>query len=173
MSTKGHLYREEPWELIWKGTESSFISVLLLIAQIYLVTGSNSGVGKELAQILYSKNATVYVAARSEKKANEAIHAMRTAFPSSTGRLEFLSLDLADLESGSKAAQSLLASTSRLDVLFNNAGVMHPPPGSQTKQGYELKLGVNNLGHVLFTELLAPLLASTAAIQEPGAVRVV
>lgn len=40
---------------------------------------------------------------------------------------------------------------------------MHPPQGSTTKQGYELQLGVNNLGHLLFTELLTPLLATTAA----------
>ena len=38
----------------------------------------------------------------------------------------------------------------------------HPPEGSSTVQGYELQLGVNNLGHVLFAEMLVPLLAQTA-----------
>ncbi|KAM0450625.1 hypothetical protein ACHAO4_006611 [Trichoderma viride] len=130
--------------------------------QVYIVTGSNTGVGKELAQILYSKNATVYVAARSQVKATEAIDAIRTACPSSTGRLEFLALDLADLEAVAKSAKEFLTRESKLDVLFNNAGLMHPPQGSKTKQGYELQLGVNNLGHLLFTELLTPLLAQTA-----------
>lgn len=141
--------------------------------QVYIVTGSNTGVGKELAQILYSKNATVYVAARSQAKATEAIEDVRKAFPASTGRLEFLSLDLADLEAVEKSAKELIARETRLDVLFNNAGVMHPPQGSMTKQGYELQLGVNNLGHVLFTELLTPLLAQTAAKSAPNSVRVV
>ncbi|TFA99041.1 hypothetical protein CCMA1212_009081 [Trichoderma ghanense] len=144
-----------------------------LTGKVYIVTGSNTGVGKELAQILYSKNATVYVAARSQAKATEAIEDVRKAFPASTGRLEFLSLDLADLEAVEKSAKELIARETRLDVLFNNAGVMHPPQGSMTKQGYELQLGVNNLGHVLFTELLTPLLAQTAAKSAPNSVRVV
>ncbi|OTA04474.1 Short-chain dehydrogenase/reductase [Trichoderma parareesei] len=144
-----------------------------LTGKVYIVTGSNTGVGKELAQILYSKNATVYVAARSQAKATEAIEDIRKAFPASTGRLVFHSLDLADLEAVAQSAKEFLARETRLDVLFNNAGVMHPPQGSTTKQGYELQLGVNNLGHVLFTELLTPLLAQTAAKSAPNSVRVV
>lgn len=96
---------------------------------------------------------------------------------SSTGHLKFLKLDLADLDSVSKTARSFLASAKSLDVLFNNAGVMHPPEGSVTKQGYELQLGVHNIGTVLFTELLTPLLAQTAArysaIGIEGCVRVI
>ncbi|KAL7813364.1 NAD(P)-binding protein [Trichoderma gracile] len=144
-----------------------------LAGKVYIVTGSNTGVGKELAQILYSKNATVYVAARSETKATKAIEDIRNAFPASTGRLEFHPLDLADLKGVAKSAKEFIARETRLDVLFNNAGVMHPPQGSTTKQGYELQLGVNNLGHVLFTELLTPLLAQTAAESAPNSVRVV
>ncbi|KAH0497548.1 hypothetical protein TgHK011_004846 [Trichoderma gracile] len=144
-----------------------------LAGKVYIVTGSNTGVGKELAQIIYSKNATVYVAARSEAKATKAIEDIRNAFSASTGRLEFHPLDLADLEDVAKSAKEFIARETRLDVLFNNAGVMHPPQGSTTKQGYELQLGVNNLGHVLFTELLTPLLAQTAAESAPNSVRVV
>ncbi|PTB70204.1 NAD(P)-binding protein [Trichoderma citrinoviride] len=144
-----------------------------LTGKVYIVTGSNTGVGKELAQILYSKNAAVYVAARSQAKATEAIEDIRKAFPASTGRLEFLALDLADLEAVAKSAKEFIARETKLDVLFNNAGVMHPPQGSVTKQGYELQLGVNNLGHVLFTELLTPLLAQTAAKSAPNSVRVI
>ncbi|KAL6874503.1 hypothetical protein HDV57DRAFT_232647 [Trichoderma longibrachiatum] len=144
-----------------------------LTGKVYIVTGSNTGVGKELAQILYSKNATVYVAARSQAKATGAIEDIRKAFPASTGRLEFHSLDLADLEAVANSAKEFIAKETRLDVLFNNAGVMHPPQGSTTKQGHELQLGVNNLGHVLLTELLTPLLAQTVAKNAPNSVRVV
>ncbi|KAL6790792.1 NAD(P)-binding protein [Trichoderma sp. SZMC 28012] len=147
-----------------------------LSGKVYIVTGSNTGVGKELAQILYSKKATVYVAARSEAKATEAIQDIRAAFPTSTGRLEFLALDLSDLGAVARSAKEFITRETKLDVLFNNAGVMHPPQGSKTKQGYELQLGVNNLGHLLFTELLTPLLATTAASyasSSPNTVRVV
>ena len=50
---------------------------------------------------------------------------------------------------------------------------MVPPQGSKTKQGYELQLGTNCLGHYAFTKLLTPLLVQTARASEPGSVRVV
>lgn len=50
---------------------------------------------------------------------------------------------------------------------------MVPPNGSKTAQGYELQLGVNNLGTFLFTKLLTPTLARTAKAEDPSSVRVV
>ncbi len=144
-----------------------------LTGKVYIVTGGSSGVGRELARILYAKGATVFIAVRSEPNAEEAMAAIRAAHAQSAGKLEFLSLDLADLEAVAAAAQAFLARADRLDVLFNNAGVMHPPAGSKTKQGHELQLGVHNLGPVLLTELLTPLLARTAAAAPAGSVRVV
>lgn len=137
------------------------------------MTGSNTGIGKELAQILYSKNAKVYVAARSEDKANAAIESIKAASPGSKGALVFLGLDLADLTTIKKSAAEFLSKESKLHVLFNNAGVMFPPQGSKTTQGYELQLGVNNLGTFLFTQLLTPTLVATAAAEPPNTVRVV
>ncbi|KAL7935630.1 NAD(P)-binding protein [Trichoderma chlorosporum] len=144
-----------------------------LTGKVYVITGSNTGIGKELAQILFSRNAKVYVAARNESKAVDAIESIKTHRPASTGSLEFLHLELDDLACVAKAARVFLSQESRLDVLFNNAGVMHPPTGSLTKQGYELTLGTNNLGHHLFTEILTPLLVQTARNSPAGSVRVV
>ena len=50
---------------------------------------------------------------------------------------------------------------------------MAPPKGTKTKQGYELQLGTNNVGHYLFTKLLTPILHETAKTATPGSVRVV
>lgn len=141
--------------------------------KVFIVTGSSSGVGKELAQILYSHNAKVYVAARSQEKSTEAIESIKTAFPESKGELVFLHLDLDDLTTIKKSAEDFLSKETKLDVLWNNAGVMVPPQGSKTKQGYELQLGTNNVAPFLFTNLLTPLLVSTAKVSPPGAVRVV
>lgn len=55
----------------------------------------------------------------------------------------------------------------------NNAGVMVPPQGSTTKQGFELQLGTNCLGHYALTRLLTPLLVQTARSSAKGSVRVV
>ncbi|KAJ9131726.1 NAD(P)-binding protein [Pleurostoma richardsiae] len=140
-----------------------------LSGRVYIVTGSNTGVGKELAQILFCRNAKVYIAARSETKARAAIESIRVACPASSGTLVFHHLVLDDLSAVAESAHEFLAKEGRLDVLFNNAGVMHPPQGSVTVQGYELQLGVHNLAPVLFTEMLTPLLEKTAnALAQEG-----
>jgi retinol dehydrogenase 12 len=141
--------------------------------QVFIVTGSSSGVGKELAQILYSHNAKVYIAARSSEKSSVTIESIGTAFPESKGELVFLHLDLDDLTAIKKSADDFLSKEKRLDVLWNNAGVMFPPQGSKTKQGYELQLGTNNVAPFLFTKLLTPILIKTAKASSPGDVRVV
>ncbi|KAJ5563916.1 hypothetical protein N7513_000158 [Penicillium frequentans] len=141
--------------------------------KIFLVTGANSGVGAELAKILYGKNATVYVAARSKEKALDAIEEIKAAHPESSGRLMFLHLDLSDLTTIKSSADAYLAAESRLDVLWLNAGVMMPPQGSKTKQGYELQLGTNNLGHFLFVKYLHDILKKTAVTAPKGSVRVI
>ena len=137
------------------------------------MTGASSGVGKQLAQILYSHHAKVYVTARSIEKADKAVADIKAACPKSNGQLIFLYLDLDDLTTVKKSAEGFLSKETRLDVLWNNAGVMIPPQGSKTKQGYEQQLGTNCVAPFLFTKLLTPLLVSTAKSAAPGSVRVV
>jgi len=141
--------------------------------KVFIVTGANSGVGKELATILYSHNAKVYVAARSKEKSEAAIEEMRKAHPDSKGTLVFLHLDLGDLTTIKKSAETFLAAESKLDVLWLNAGVMTPPQGSKTTQGYELQLGTNNLGHFLFVKLILPIMRTTAATAPKDSVRII
>lgn len=141
--------------------------------KVYIVTGSNTGVGKELARILYSANGTVHLACRTESKANDAIADIKTQAPDSKGEISFLHLDLGDLATIKPATEAFAAKHDRLDVLFNNAGVMVPPQGSKTAQGYEMQLGTNCLGHFAFTQLLTPILKQTAAREPKGSVRVV
>ncbi|KAK8016600.1 hypothetical protein PG993_014789 [Apiospora rasikravindrae] len=135
-----------------------------LTGKVYIVTGATSGIGKELARILYSQNATVYLAGRRE---GGTVQHIKKAEPRSAGALVFLSLDLSDLRSVKAAAERFLAAETRLHVLFNNAGVMAADDGpggmEKTAQGYEMQLGVNCLGPFLFTKLLIPTLLATAA----------
>ena len=138
------------------------------------MTGSNTGVGKELARILYSKHAKVYIAARSEEKALNAIEVIKAATPKAAGELVFLRLDLADLTTIKASVQEFLSKETKLHVLFNNAGVMAQRSGlPKTAQGYELQLGTNNIGTFMFTKLLTPILISTAKTEPPNTVRVV
>lgn len=140
------------------------------------MTGSNTGIGKEVAQILYSKNATVYIAARSESKAKQAMGEIEKKWPESQGDLMFLYIDLADLSTIKPAVEKFTARETKLHVLFNNAAVQALKNGDgsiKTAQGHELHLGVNVLGVFLLTKLLTPILASTAKFEPPNSVRVV
>jgi retinol dehydrogenase 12 len=141
--------------------------------KVFIVTGATSGVGKELAQILYSHNANVYIGARSKDKALEVIRHIKSQFPDSAGDLVFLHLDLEDLTTIEKSVEEFLTKEDRLDVLWNNAGVMGPVPGLKTKQGYELQLGTNTVAPFLFTKLLTPMLVRTAKKSPAGSVRVI
>ena len=144
-----------------------------LTSKVYIITGASAGVGKELARLLYSRNGTIYVAARSAEKANTAISWIKERHPSSTGQLHFLRLDLNDLRGIKSSAEEFLSKEKRLDVLFNNAGVMMPPQGSKTEQGYELQLGTNCLAPFLFTKILTQILVQTAQSSPAGSVRVI
>ncbi|KAI3588196.1 hypothetical protein IWW34DRAFT_602897 [Fusarium oxysporum f. sp. albedinis] len=151
-------------------TESSLPS---LNFRVYIITGATSGVGLELAKILYSRSAIVYIAARNYSKITSAIKEVQSAFPDSTGRLESLCVDLSDLASIKPAAQQFLAKEIRLDGLVLNAGVMMPPEGSKTEQGHELQMGTNCLGGYLLSRLLEELLVKTTVVADEGTVRVV
>jgi NAD(P)-dependent dehydrogenase (short-subunit alcohol dehydrogenase family) len=129
--------------------------------------------GKELASILYQRNGKIYMAARSRSKTDEVMRDIKAAHPNSTGSMIFLPLVLDDLTTIKASAQEFLAQESRLDVLYNNAGVMVPPQGSKTVQGYELQIGVNNLAPFLFTHFLHPILAATAQIAPKNSVRII
>lgn len=138
---------------------------------MFLVTGGYSGIGFELVKVLYQKKGRVYVAGRSESKAQQAIKDIQDAIPDG-GSLAFLYLDLEDLSTIKPAVQEFAAKEPKLDVLWNNAGVSQPPAGSVSKQGLELQLAVNCLGPFLLTQLLTPLLKAASASASPGATRV-
>lgn len=123
--------------------------------------------------MLYAKHAKVYIASRSREKAVKSIEDIKKRAPKSTGELLFLPLDLADLRTIKPFAEEFLRQENKLHVLFNNAGVMKPAPGSKTAQDYELQLGVNNIGPFLLTKLLTPALITTAKTEPANSVRVV
>ena len=107
-----------------------------------IVTGGNSGVGKETATALAAAGHSVLIAARDIEKSERAAADM-------AGEVEVAHLDLADLTSVRKFADSVEA----VDVLVNNAGVLGLPL-SRTADGFETHMGTNYLGHFALTCLL-------------------
>ncbi|KAJ3501076.1 hypothetical protein NLJ89_g9504 [Agrocybe chaxingu] len=141
-----------------------------LSGKVVIVTGSNTGIGKETAKVLLQHNAKVYVAARSKDKAIEAIEDLKKQ----TGKEAiFLKLDLADLPSIKASAHEFLGKESKLDILFNNAGVMIPPVDLLTAQNYDLQFGTNVLGPFYFTKLLIPALLAGVKSSPDGTARIV
>ncbi|KAJ4357157.1 uncharacterized protein N0V89_001732 [Didymosphaeria variabile] len=94
-----------------------------------------------------------------EEKARTAIAEIVDSVPGA--QLTPIQMDLASLASVKEAANKVLATTARLDVLMNNAGIMAVPPAT-TVDGYEIQFGTNHMGHALLTKLLLPLLLKTA-----------
>lgn len=126
-----------------------------------LVTGASSGIGFETASVLAARGARVLLACRSTEKSAAAAARIRSAHPQAD--LTCVALDLADLESVATCAHAVKELNRPLDLLVNNAGVMVPPL-SRTRQGFELQLGTNHLGHFALTAHLLPLLGQEARI---------
>ncbi|EPS99564.1 hypothetical protein FOMPIDRAFT_1050592 [Fomitopsis schrenkii] len=131
-----------------------------LSGQVMLVTGANTGIGKETVKVLLQHNAKVYLAARSKEKAEAAIEDLKKQ----TGKEAiFLELDLLNFPSIRKAAEEFLSKENELHVLFNNAGVMIPPVDMLSPDGYDLQLMTNVIGPFFFTKLLLPAILAAKA----------
>ncbi len=116
-----------------------------------LVTGANTGLGRATARALAARGDRVILACRSEASTRPVIDEIATA--TGNDALEYLHLDLGDLQSVADAAASLVERADPIDVLVANAGVAGQR--GETSDGFELAFGINHLGHFLFvTELL-------------------
>lgn len=127
--------------------------------KVCIVTGSNTGIGKETARGLAQRGATVVMACRDVAKAGAA----RDDIAATTGRtdVEVEALDLGSTASIRAFAERFKAKHARLDVLVNNAGVWLTSRAT-TAEGFESTFGVNHLGTFLLTQELLPLLKASA-----------
>jgi NAD(P)-dependent dehydrogenase (short-subunit alcohol dehydrogenase family) len=108
--------------------------------RVAVVTGANTGIGYETAAALARRGANVVLAVRDIDKGRLAKVALQQ-------------LDLTSLASVRAAADAIKSAQPRIDLLINNAGVMMTPKAT-TKDGFELQLGTNHLGHFALTGLL-------------------
>jgi NAD(P)-dependent dehydrogenase (short-subunit alcohol dehydrogenase family) len=127
--------------------------------KVVVITGSNTGIGKETAVGLASLGATVVLACRNQEKAQAAAAEVKER--SGQNRVHLVALDLADLASVRTCAEWVTGTFDRLDVLVNNAGGMWSSRET-TQQGFEQTFGVNHLGHFYLTNLLLPQLKASA-----------
>ena len=126
-----------------------------------LVTGANSGIGFEAALELARAGADVTLISRSEEKAQTAADRIKKIVPQA--QLEPGVMDLSNLRSVRKFAESQLASDRPINTLINNAGIMAPRKRLVSQDGFELQFATNVLGHFLLTGLLLPLILRARA----------
>ncbi|EDW79840.2 uncharacterized protein Dwil_GK18888 [Drosophila willistoni] len=127
--------------------------------KVVIVTGANTGIGKETVRELAKRGATVYMACRNLEKCEEA----RREIVQETNNTNIYTreLDLSSFESIRKFVVGYKQEQDKLHILINNAGQMNCPK-SLTKDGFEMHLGVNHLGHFLLTNLLLDYLKKSA-----------
>lgn len=133
-----------------------------LVGKRALVTGAASGLGYETAAGLAAMGAQVILADRNVEGGKLAVKNIREAMFGV--HVEFRELDLGNLAEIKTFAEGLCADGEPLDILVNNAGILPPFERRETSDGFELKFGINVLGHfALNGQLLESLQRSPAA----------
>lgn len=123
-----------------------------LKGKIFIITGGNSGLGYQTAKALAKRGATVIIACRDLLKANEAIKNIKLETNESAS-LVALELDLESFESIRAFCQVIKNEYPQFDCLINNAG-LGMRDTKLSKEGFEIHLATNHLGHFLLTNLL-------------------
>ncbi|KAI5865791.1 retinol dehydrogenase 13 [Durotheca rogersii] len=133
----------------------------------FLITGvSEKSIGANLAYALAAEApARILLVGRNKSRIDPVVRRIATNYPDVVAT--FVPCDLTDFDSVRAAARRINedAAIPRVDVVVNNAGVMAPVKYTLDKQGYELSLSANHLGHFLLTALLLPKIVAAA----PGA----
>jgi NAD(P)-dependent dehydrogenase (short-subunit alcohol dehydrogenase family) len=141
-------------------TVDEVLSGVDLRERICVITGATSGLGLMTARGLASAGATVVIAGRDPQRLRSAAEALTAETPNAA--VETVELELDSLASVRRAGAEINDSFARVDVLINNAGVMFTP-FQRTRDGFELQLGVNHLGHFELTRALIPLLLNAGS----------
>ncbi len=119
--------------------------------KLAIITGSNSGIGRETALGLVKQNFDVILACRNQKKGDQAKEYILKA--SNNSHVSVEQLDLADLYSVKEFSERIKNQYNSIDVLINNAGSVFNYLDF-TKDGIEQTFGINHLGHFYLTRLL-------------------
>ncbi|XP_073344990.1 retinol dehydrogenase 12-like [Pagrus major] len=134
-------------------------SAAKLDGKTVVITGANTGIGKEAALDLATRGAKIIMGCRDMEKAEAAVKEIIER--SANQNVSCLKLDLSDSKSIREFAEAINKDEPKLDILINNAGVMVCPYG-KTADGFEMQIGVNHFGHFLLTYLLIDLIKKSA-----------
>ncbi len=136
-----------------------------------VVTGGNSGIGAETVRALARAGcAHVVLCARNVEAGQRVADDVNSEVKSDV--VKVVELDLADLDRVKAAAEQIKEVHPGIDLLVLNAGVMACPL-TRTKQGFEMQLGTNHIGHFLLSKLLLDSVIAAGTAARPSRVVVV
>lgn len=142
-----------------KSTPEEVLKDADLSNKLVIVTGANSGIGKETAVAAFNHRAHVIFASRNVKEASEITKELNTKLPKGSEPRAFAyKLDLSSLESVYTFCLEIKKNFNRVNVLVNNAGVMGGDKFERTVDGHELQFQVNYLAHAMIVRELFPLM---------------
>jgi NAD(P)-dependent dehydrogenase (short-subunit alcohol dehydrogenase family) len=129
--------------------------------KVCLVTGGNSGIGKETAVGLAKAGARVVIVARDRRRGEEALADIRSVAGTTGGAVSLMLADLSSQSEVRRLASEFSNAHPRLDVLVNNAGAVF---GERllSADGVEMTFALNHLGYFLLTHELLNLLRASA-----------
>ncbi|KXS20781.1 short-chain dehydrogenase/reductase SDR [Gonapodya prolifera JEL478] len=132
-----------------------------LSSKVAIVTGSNIGLGKEIATQLANHGCHTILAVRSVEKGQATADEIKSKNPRKDVPVTVMELDLASLKSIDAFAAEFTSKYDKLDLLVCNAGLMALPERQVTTDGFEMQIGVNHLGHFALVSKLFGTLAKT------------
>ncbi|POM26611.1 Cyclopentanol dehydrogenase [Actinomadura rubteroloni] len=128
-----------------------------LTGKTALVTGSTSGIGRAVADLLAERGAHVIVSGRDAGRGAQAVEAIRAA----GGKADFVQADLTSADGARALAREASAITGRIDVLVNNAGIFpFAPTADTTEEILDTVYAVNVKAPFLLVAELAPAMAA-------------
>lgn len=145
----------EQWRFGYRTTADEVVAGLDLSDKTFLITGANSGIGKETALSLARAKARVLIAVRNVQAGEEAAREIKEQ--TGNDNVHVLQLDLGSLQSVRQCVEAYKAlGLSKLDGIICNAGIMALVSRTTTVDGFEAQFGTNHLGHFLLVNLLLP-----------------
>ncbi|XP_052869332.1 retinol dehydrogenase 14 isoform X3 [Anopheles cruzii] len=129
-----------------------FTSARKMDGKTVIITGANSGIGKETARDLARRGARVIMACRNMETAKQA----REEIVAETGNTQLIikQIDVSSLASVRAFAREIVAAEPVIDVLIHNAGVAQAYNNKVTADGLEFTMATNYYGVFLLTHLL-------------------
>jgi 2-deoxy-D-gluconate 3-dehydrogenase len=125
-----------------------------LEGKVAIVTGGNGGIGKGIARGLAAAGSEIVIAARNQKKTEEAVREIQDAFGV---RVQGMQVDIGQDKQIESLTKQVTSDFGKIDILVNNAGVnIRKMPQDYQAAEWDEILNINLRGAFLFAKAVYP-----------------